>query len=123
MASDEEDFQVIGLFCREAQISLAQTVFDPKVHPQLDPVEVSAADSKRMLGRYLAAIAPGRSRVELRQLVKAIYDAAVKLQHRRTANRTDARMCAIATLALIELVEELEFARASNEKGNEWRRN
>ena len=46
-ASTEEQFQAVGLLCREVLISLAQTVFDPDQHPALDGVEVSKTDAKR----------------------------------------------------------------------------
>lgn len=55
-ASTEEQFQAVGLYCRETLVSLAQTVFDPELHPPLskDDKEPSPTDAKRMLDRYLA---------------------------------------------------------------------
>ena len=51
--STEEQFQAVGLMCREALISLAQTVFDQERHSPTDNVETSRTDAKRMLDRYL----------------------------------------------------------------------
>ena len=69
-ASTEEQFQAVGLLCREALISLAQTVFDPDRHLALDGVEVSTTDAKRMLDRQSLPFAcraleaePGTSRL------------------------------------------------------------
>ena len=46
-SAGEEDYQAIGLFCREALISVAATVWDPARHPVLDGVAPSATDAKR----------------------------------------------------------------------------
>src|SRR5262249_16421051 len=52
-ASTEEQFQAVGLLCRETLISLAQAVYDAKAHPTLDGVTVSETDAKRMLEAYI----------------------------------------------------------------------
>jgi hypothetical protein len=54
-ATTEEQFQAVGLLCREALISLGQTVFDPDRHKILDDVKVSPTDAKRMLEAYLVS--------------------------------------------------------------------
>lgn len=54
-ASTEEQFQSIGLLCRETLISLAQVVYLPSRHSPLDGVLPSETDAKRMLEAYLAA--------------------------------------------------------------------
>ena len=48
-AVTEEQFQAVGLLCREAVISLAQAVHDPVKHPPLDEKQPSETDAKRML--------------------------------------------------------------------------
>ena len=108
LALDEEDFQIVGLLCREAHISLGQLVFTPGTLQKSSPTEIGAADSKRILRAYLDQVIPGRSNKEIRQLIDAVYNLAVKVQHRRTATKTDAQICAIAISALIELIEVLE---------------
>lgn len=45
--------------CREALISLGQTVFDVSGHKVLGEVEVSPTDAKRTLEAYLAAVLAG----------------------------------------------------------------
>jgi hypothetical protein len=51
-AASEEQFQAVGLLCREALISLAQAVFDPAAHPTLDGLEAKPdrckADARRL---------------------------------------------------------------------------
>ena len=49
-ASTEEQFQTVGLLCREALISLAQTVFDPVQHPPLDGVPARPMPSECSTG-------------------------------------------------------------------------
>jgi hypothetical protein len=48
-ASNEEQFQAVGLLGRELLISAAQEVFRPEKHPTLDGVAASATDARRTL--------------------------------------------------------------------------
>lgn len=54
-AHNEEQYQAVGLLCREALISLAEAVYDPSRHPTLDGVSASRTDAKRMLEAFVAA--------------------------------------------------------------------
>lgn len=103
-ARNEEEFQSIGLLCREALISLSQLIFDASRHPTLDGVEASATDAKRMLEAYLGAELAGGPNEEARRHAKAALDLAVALQHRRTATFRDAALCVEATTAVVNLV-------------------
>ena len=103
-ASSEEQFQAVGLLCREALISLGQTVFDPSRHKILDNVEVSATDAKRMLEAYLASELTGGENKVARQHARAALDLANELQHRRTATFRQAALCSEATAAVINLL-------------------
>lgn len=103
-ASNEEQFQAVGLLCREALISLAQTVFDSAKHPILDNVDVSPTDGKRMLEAYLAVELAGTENKVARQHARAALDLANELQHKRTAVFRHAALCAEATAAVINLV-------------------
>ena len=103
-ASREEQFQAVGLLCREALISLAQTVFDPERHKILDGVTVSPTDAKRMLEAYLATEMAGSENKVARQHAKAALDLANELQHKRTAVFRQAALCAEATAAVINLI-------------------
>ena len=62
-ASTEEQFQAVGLLCRETLISLGQTVYDPARHKPVDGVEPSPTDAKRMLEGYLASELAGGPKV------------------------------------------------------------
>ena len=110
-ASTEEQFQAVGLLCREALISLAQTVFDPDKHPTLDGVEVSKTDAKRMLDRYLAAEVGGASNTNARKHAKASLILTADLQHKRTATFRDAALCAEATASVVNIIAILSGVR------------
>jgi hypothetical protein len=103
-ASTEEQFQSIGLLCREVLISLAQAVFDPDRHPPLDGVGPSSTDAKRMLEAFIAGELSGGSLEELRAYAKAAVRLADALQHRRTATLRDALACAEATTSVVNLI-------------------
>ncbi len=103
-ASTEEQFQAVGLLCREALISLAQTVYDPSRHKILDDVEVSPTDAKRMLEAYLATeLAESENKVA-RQHARAALDLTNELQHKRTATFRQAALCAEATASVVNLI-------------------
>jgi hypothetical protein len=103
-AENEEEFQAIGLLCREALISLSQLIYDADRHRTLDGIRASETDAKRMLEAYLAVELAGGPNEEARRHAKAALDLAVALQHRRTATFRDAALCAEATTAVVNLV-------------------
>lgn len=106
-AVNEEDFQSIGLLCRECIISLAQAVYDPSIHPTVDGVMPSETDAKRMLEGYISATLNGSSNEEERKFARDSYQLAVTLQHRRTANFRGAALCVEATRSLVNIVSIL----------------
>ena len=107
-ASTEEQFQAVGLLCRETLIALTQTVFEPDRHPPVDNVDVSKTDAKRMLEGYLAAELKGGSNEIPRKYAKASVDLANYLQHKATATFRQAAICAEATNSVVRLVNILE---------------
>lgn len=111
-ASAEEDFQAVGLICREVLISLAQAVYDPTIHSTLDGVTASPTDANRMLEAYFVQAFPGGSNKELRAHAKASLALALNLQHRRTATRKLASLCCEATASTTAVVSII--ARSSD---------
>lgn len=103
-ARTEEQFQAIGLLCREVIISLAQAVYDATKHPSLDGTQPSATDAKRMLEAYLEVELAGSSNQNARKHARAAFDLANELQHRRTANFRQAALCTEATGSLINAI-------------------
>lgn len=104
LASAEEDYQAIGLLCREVIISLAQAVFDPAIHETIDGVAASKTDANRMLEAYIAHAFPGESYKEVRAHHRASLALALNLQHRRTATRQLAALCLEATASTVAVV-------------------
>ncbi|CAM3819547.1 hypothetical protein FLGE108171_15775 [Flavobacterium gelidilacus] len=107
-AVNEEQYQTIGLLCRETIISLAQAIYNKEKHPTLDKVEASKTDAKRMLDAYISVELSGSKNEVLRKYARASSDLANVLTHKRTANSKDASLCASATISLINLIGILE---------------
>lgn len=102
-ATNEEQFQAVGLLCREGLISLAQAVYVRTRHPSLDGTEPSSTDGKRMLEAFIAAELVGGAYEETRRHARSALDLANALQHRRTANFRDAAMCVEATTTVVNV--------------------
>ncbi len=103
-AQTEEQFQAVGLICRETLISVAQEVYDAESHASLDGIVPSETDAARMLEAFFAAELPGAVNAEARSHAKAALKLAVALQHKRTAGFRMAALCAEATVAVINVV-------------------
>ena len=103
-AKTEEQYQAIGLLCREVLISLAQAVYDSNKHPPVDDVKPSETDAKRMFDAFLSVQLSGSTHEAARRHAKAAYDLSTALQHRRTADFRQAAMCVEATGSVVNVV-------------------
>jgi hypothetical protein len=103
-ADSEEQFQAVGLLCREALISLAQGVYDPAKHPPVDGKTPSDTDAKRMFDAFIAVQLGGSSHEAARRYARAAFDLANDLQHRRTATYREASLCVEATSSAVAVV-------------------
>ncbi len=110
-ANSEEDFQTVGLLCREALISLGQEVWRAERHPSLDGVAPSDTDAKRRLEAYIAVELASGVNEQARKHARAALDLAVSLQHRRTASFRDAAMCYEGTASIVRLIAIVEGRR------------
>lgn len=110
-AGTEEEFQTVGLICREVLISLAETAYDPAKHPSLDGIDPSKTDAGRRLESLFSAELRGGVNEEARAHAKAALKLAVALQHKRTADFRMAALCAEATAAVVNLVAILSGRR------------
>lgn len=106
-ATAEEDYQAIGLLCREVTISTAQEVYDPFVHVSPDGVTPSTSDAERMLGAFFAHELSGSSNKEVRAHAKAALNLALHLQHARKATKQIASLCVEATSSSAAVVRIL----------------
>jgi hypothetical protein len=103
-AENEEQFQAVGLLCREVLISLAQVVYDAQRHPPEDDVSPSETDAKRMLDSYIAVELAGGLNEGARRHARAALALANDLQHHRTATYRQAALCAEASSSVVNLV-------------------
>lgn len=110
-AQNEEEFQTVGLLCRETLISLAQCVYDPSLHKPEDGTIPSQTDANRMLGAYLSHQLRGISDEAARRHAKGALALANDLQHRRTAKFKEAALCAEATRTVINIVSIISEKR------------
>ncbi len=110
-ADSEEQFQAVGLLCREVLISVAQAVFDPLQHSPLDPINPSSTDAKRMLESIFESELLGTANEEARAHAKAALRLALALQHKRTADFRMTALCAEATSSVVNLLAVLAGRR------------
>lgn len=110
-AENEEQFQVVGLLCREALISVAQEVFDPARHPTIDGAPASKTDAKRMLEAIFQAELAGKVNEEARSHARAALVLALALQHKRTADFMTAALCAEGTSSVVNMLAVLSGRR------------
>jgi hypothetical protein len=110
-ADSEEQYQAVGLLCREVLISVAQEVFDPSRHFSPDETAPSDTDAKRMLEGIFIAELQGGANEEARSHAKAALRLALALQHRRTADFQMAALCAEATSSVVNMLAVLAGRR------------
>jgi hypothetical protein len=103
-AKTEEEFQTVGLLCREVLISAGQLLYDPARYKSPDGVEPSDTDAKQILGAYFATELVGSPNEELRRHARAALDVASALVHKRTADFRFAALCLEATSSVVNIV-------------------
>lgn len=103
-AGSEEQYQAVGLLCREVLISVAQEVYDHRRHAALDGVLPSDTDAKRMLESIFENDFKGASNEEARAHAKAAVRLALALQHKRTADFRTAALCAEGTCSVVNML-------------------
>jgi hypothetical protein len=110
-ARAEEDFQGVGLLCREALITLGQVVWVAERHPPVDGVVPSDTDAERRLEAYIAVELETNANEQARKHAKAALDLAVGLEHKRSATWRDPAMCLEATASVVRLLAIVEGRR------------
>lgn len=110
-SASEEQYQAVGLLCREVLISVAQEVYDPARHPHQGAVAPSETDAARMLEAFFSAELAGSSNEESRAHAKAALRLALALQHKRTADFRMAALCAEATSSVVSILAVLAGRR------------
>lgn len=110
-AASEEQYQAVGLLCREVLISVAQEVYDPERHFQRGEITPSETDATRMLEAFFSSELAGSSNEESRAHAKAALRLALALQHKRTADFRMAALCAEATSSVVNILAVLAGRR------------
>jgi hypothetical protein len=103
-AAHEEDFQSVGLLCREVLISVGQSVYNPEIHSPSDGTTPSATDANRMIEAFFMDAAAGSSNETVRRYAKSSLQLALELQHRRSADFRVASLCLEATSSVVHTV-------------------
>ncbi len=103
-AKNEEQFQALGVLCRDALISLAQVAYNPEKHRQFSDIEPSKTDTKRMLEAFIQGELSGSSNETIRRYAKAANDLANELTHKRTATKKETVICVNASFSVINMV-------------------
>ncbi|MBY0382309.1 MAG: hypothetical protein K2W78_10365 [Xanthobacteraceae bacterium] len=110
-ATNEEQFQAVGLLCREIMISAGQEVYDAEAHHTEDGITPSDTDAKRILEAIFNAELSGSANEEARAHGRASIRLALALQHKRTADFRMAALCAEGTLSVVNLLAILAGRR------------
>jgi hypothetical protein len=110
-ADSEEQYQSVGLLCREVLISVAQATYVRERYPPLDGVEPSEADASRMIEAIIAVELSGSANEEARAHAKAALKLALALQHKRTADVRTAALCSEATFSVVNILAILTGRR------------
>lgn len=106
-AGTEEQYQAVGLLCREVLITVAQEVYDPRWHASPDDVAPSDTDAARMLEAFFGVELKGSPNDEARAHARAALRLALALQHKRSADYRMAALCAEATSSVVNILAVL----------------
>jgi len=110
-ADSEEEYQAIGLLCREVLITVGQAVYDLNKHKSLDGIFPSDTDAKRILESIFETELHGSVNEEARTHAKAALRLALALQHKRTADYQTSALCAEATVSVVNLLAVISGRR------------
>jgi hypothetical protein len=107
-AKSEEDFQHIGLLCRENLITVSIEVYNVEIHEKYCDISPSETDVKRKLDAYFLHNLSGNTYENMRKFARSANALSNELVHKRTANKQMAGMCIAATNAVINIVKLIE---------------
>lgn len=111
-ANSEEDFQGVGLLCREVLITVGGEVFDPSKHQLTDEKEISKTDAVRLIDAFVVHELQDKDNEDIRPAVKSFWKLSVALQHRRSADFRHAALTAETTAAMVNILAVLSGRRS-----------
>lgn len=105
-----DEFQTVGLLCREIIISLGQLVYNKDIYGAVDSQNkpIGKTDGFRMLEAYFTYKLHGTHFEEYRAYAKTTNKLANALTHERNATKKDMMLSVSATTALVNIVGILE---------------
>ena len=115
-ATEPEQYQTIGLLCRDAVIVFANAIFSPDFTPdgQQPPAQDDAKAQIEITLQHFGQLAGSE---EIRKLTRAVVAYAMRLHHNQDSSAPEAhRTLLFTTLTLIELAGLIETAT----KNEQW---
>lgn len=105
-AEESEDYQGVGIKCRDALIALVKTHADAEWIGDLDE-RPKAADFKGWANIFADRLSDGRMRGYLKAIVDKTWDLTVWLQHNSNATPLDADIVIEATGQVLQVMSKL----------------
>lgn len=109
IAKETEDFQAIGVQCREIMIELGNTIYSPEMAG--DKEQPKDADFKNkaefFVGFYLSGSDNADYRKCIKEITKATWDYANKITHSRNATFYEVSTCVTLTTSLVGVYENI----------------
>lgn len=109
-ASDQDDWQDVGRRCREILIDVGKLIAQLGLAPDGDE-EPKAADAKAWIETLTNKHLPGRSKQEMRKVVRDAWDLCQKVTH-GDVSRIDSLIAAQATILVVRVCHELSELEA-----------
>ena len=100
-----EDFQAIGIQCRETILSLAEAITEYQTPGEKHPISNQTTDS--IFEKLFNEIFKDSSKDQFRAYAKSCLKLANALQHERTATYLQANLCVEATAHLVGLIDAI----------------
>ena len=99
-SDNEEDFQTVGLLCRETIVSLGRAMLVLEFKGSLP--ETSGTDAKEILSAYFDKELPGSGNKALRSFAKSCLVLANDVAHRPNASYLHSELCTEACVRAFE---------------------
>jgi hypothetical protein len=104
-AEHEEDFQTLGIYCRQLFVDIALIVYKDEMNTNEN--NISKADSFKMIEAFINFTLKGESNETLRRFAKSAHALANELTHKQKIDRKTAALCFQATMTLLNIINIL----------------
>lgn len=108
-AEEIEDFQAIGVQCREILIELGNSIYVPEM--AVDEEQPKASDFKKKAELYIKYTLRGKENSDYRSYIKklteATWDYASKITHSQSSSFYEASTCVSLTISLVGTYENV----------------